>query len=386
MSQSACEVSFRIASWAVVKGDTQSFQGEILAKGPLPGILQSAYRAEVYAVLQALQLGRQHRSRVSLWTDCNAVVMRLRRLMRGQTPRPNSPHADLWREIFTCLQEFPEGCLQVTKVVAHQSLADATGPLEERCCLHNQIADKAAVAAQSDRPASFWEFYAKHVHATHASRELSRSVQNVLLSISQAVVRDDDGDGVEERADLCEQPAFPDRASQQLPALTIPAAAVRWYGDDVVRSLLSWYWFNLYDSPHPMVWMSHYQLYVDYMLSGAFGPVKMTRWCACSDEPAFDILAVPFQTRTRWFARVLKESLRHQGAGFSYQYCRPTSRSLHLHTGCLAVRWDPIRLAAVDDWILAKCPQGVWRTTQALASLPSAKYDAKFPPVFLTIS
>ena len=65
-------VSCRIASWAVGRAETDGFRGEILDKGPLPGLLQSAYRAEVFAVLRALQLGRQHHLKVFLWTQISS--------------------------------------------------------------------------------------------------------------------------------------------------------------------------------------------------------------------------------------------------------------------------------------------------------------------------
>ena len=378
------EVNCRVASWAVVFAEAGGFHGEVIDAGPLPGLIQSAYRAEVFAIMRALQIGRVHQVRVFLWTDCKAVVSRLNKLLRGHTPRPNSPHADLWREIYDCIHDCGPDRIQITKVAAHQSMEAVQGPLEEWCAFHNHLADSAAVAANRARPGVFWTLYSQHVGAVEATRDLSRVVQHVLLAISKTVVRDLDAVVEEERQDLCAQPEIPSHAEDPLPPLSIPHAAVRWYGLDMVKLVLSWFWMNVFESNHPVIWMSHYQLYIDFMLSGEVGPVKLQRWQLGTDDPAFDLLSVPFQTRTRRFSKVLKECLRHQGAGYCFRYCRPTSNSFHLHTGCLAVRWNPERLAAIDEWVLKVCPGGVSRTTKAITSWPCAGHDARFPKVCIT--
>ena len=74
----------RFASWSVVsaglQGDFESTH--ILATGVLPGILQSAYRAEVFAVRQALRACHPSLCVISLWTDCAAVVSLCREICR----------------------------------------------------------------------------------------------------------------------------------------------------------------------------------------------------------------------------------------------------------------------------------------------------------------
>ena len=137
-----------------------SFQpnGEVVASGPLPGILQSSYRAELFDIWRALLLGRTCEARVFLWTDCDSVVKRLRRLLGGHKPRLNSAHADLWLEIFHCLQDYRVNQVVVTKVAAHLSLDAVGSALEEWCVLHNAYSDRAAQLAQWKRSPEFWRF------------------------------------------------------------------------------------------------------------------------------------------------------------------------------------------------------------------------------------
>ena len=376
---------YRIASWAVVRAQPDSLAGEVLDAGPLPGMLQSAYRAEVYAVLRALQVCRMHGVGVFIWTDCNAVVVRLRRLLRGGTVKPNSAHADLWTAIARCLEDC-EGRVTITKVAAHQSSHQVFGPLEEWSAHYNHLADRAAVLAQQKRPEGFWQFYDVHVRATCASQELSRAVQKVLLAISRAAVQDQDQTERVERPELCVTAPIPDEAHAPLPALHIPRLAVRWYGDAMVRLILSWYWQVLDHSPHPVIWVSKFQLYIDFMLSGECGPLKITTWQMGVSGPEIDLLNIPFQRRTRWFCKVLTESLRHHGVGFSYGYCRPESQCFQLHTGCLAVRWPPERILAIDEWVFSFCPQGIQRTSRAICSLPCAAADPRFGKVWVSSS
>ena len=159
----------------------------------------------------------------------------------------------------------------MSKVAAHQQVHSARSPLEEWCFWHNHLVDQAANSAQWSRPQNFWGFYSAHVHAVDASLQISRQVQHVLLKISRAVVQEDRDaeDGV--REELCCSPPVPSGAWSALPELTIPATAVRWYGDPMVRTILSWFWQAVSEPLHPVVWVSQWQLYLDFSLCGEFG-------------------------------------------------------------------------------------------------------------------
>ena len=85
--------SCRVASWAVVQADNQGFvHSQPIDSCPLPGILQSSYRAEIFALLRALIAARQCTGPVFLWSDCDTAVRKLRRLIRGFGLKINSSH------------------------------------------------------------------------------------------------------------------------------------------------------------------------------------------------------------------------------------------------------------------------------------------------------
>ena len=274
------------------------------------------------------------------------------------------------------------GQVHITKVTAHQSQQQASSPLEEWCFWHNAIVDKFAAQAQFQRDSGFWTFYQKHVSSVRACHFISRTAQQVLLEVSKVVVQGDGHNNGEVRDDLCVSPPVPQGSWLPPRVFSVPVAAVRWYGDELVRSILSWFWFASLNDDHPVQWISHVQLYTDFMLCGGNGPIKRERWETSERTPEADLALFPFLTRTRWFAKVLKESLRHSNFPCLAKYCRPASAALMMHTGCLAIPWPAARIQWIDEWLYRFSPGGFRRSSSALCSLPVATRDGRFPGVF----
>eukprot|EP00435_Cladocopium_sp_Y103_P063425 s39_g25.t1 len=164
-----------------------------------------------------------------------------------------------------------------------------------------------------------------------------------------------------------------------LPPLdALPAAAVRWYGVELVQQLVSWFWQGL-DPTAPVRWISHFQLYLDFQLStGERGPVHFSRWENGSRIPLLGLRDVPFKKRTRWFTKVMKEILRHMHVPLETSFGRPFSEAVAMHTGVWAVSWPQHRLTLVDHWMISRLPSAVTRGGQALDSLPLAQRDGRF--------
>ena len=377
----------RFASWAVILASPDSLHdyhgSEVLARGPLPGLLQSAVRAEIYAVLCALQMVAEHKGAVTLWTDCDAVVKKFRRLLAGHEVSPNSAHGDLWQAISACLAVRTYS-IEITKVAAHQDVTHAATALEEWCFRYNHLADKHAVQANYDRPPEFWELFERHRDAVAFTAHFNQLIWNVVLAVSQAVVRE------EQPLQVLVEPqesALPLPATnwRGLPPLSIPSKAVRWYGDRMVRLLLSWFWQSLDSSTHRVCWVSHFQLYVDYMCStGHPGPVHVSQWRDGEEVTHLSLMGYSFRQRARWFTKMLKESLKHLGVSLHMGYGRPSSQAVQMHTGVLALPWDPLRLRLADKWMMTCSNQTFKRQTRAIDSLPIAGRRTDFPEVYVS--
>ena len=244
------EVNVRFAGWAVVLASCDSVydcqQSRIADSGVLPGLFQSAMRAEIFAVLRALQIVGSHAGRLFLWTDCDAMVKRFRRLQAGGVVRINSAHADLWLAIVFYLKR-RQGPTTITHVSAHQDPDSVTSVVSAWCFRHNGLVDGAAVSANFTRSQDFWQMHDRHVEAVLRTRAFNRTVQGTLLKISQAVVRQDDAEPLVPVAALISPKPF--LPWKPLPEVSIPPGAVRWYGEDMVRHIISWFWFSIVSAP-----------------------------------------------------------------------------------------------------------------------------------------
>ena len=271
----------RFAAWAVILAsmDIDDLQhSHVVESGPLPGLLQSAVRAEVYAAMRAIEFAIQHAQAVTVWTDSDAVVRRLRKLLAGCQVSNGCSHADLWTRIALQVQGFP-GEISVAKVAAHCSVQSALTPVEEWSIRHNAMADREAVNANLRRPPEFWTLFQQHTDALEYVESINAAIHTVLLQISQEVVR------AQTTAEMPNELDRPSTLTLQLPVwkgllpFSVPRGASRWYGEDMVRLVLSWFCGVLFTSDAPMAWVSHPQLYADFMGSTSNpGPVKINGW------------------------------------------------------------------------------------------------------------
>lgn len=213
---------------------------------------------------------------------------------------------------------------------------------------------------------------------------ISRIVQSVQLAISREVVAAD-VHPTDNAEPLESQLPMPVTHWTKLPPPTIPQQAVRWYGDAIVRKLVSWFWFSIQDSSFPMVWVSHFQLYCDYMLcTGSPGPVRIDRWRDGGEVVNVSLRGLGFKQRTKWFIKVLKQTLKHQGIALTTGYGRPQSHLILFHTGVVALPWPTERLAAIDHWLQSFGNGSFRRQSKALDSIPFADRCDRFPQVPFT--
>ena len=365
--------SFRYAAWSVVLAAASLEADPIWSDaGPLPGILQSAHRAELFAVGMALVFATRVQRDICIWCDCASVLLQLRRVLQGDVIPPNHAHFDLWSWISSLLDGL--GCFRVTccKVGSHLLGQPVQTPLELWCSTFNEAADEKAKQANRARSAAFWSLHSRHVQAVSLARDVSRQVQTVQLAISRRVLREADT-----RSSRV-QPSASDASVllgtwDVLPPIThFPAQAVRWYGLAMVQLIMSWFWGALPNEPgQQMKWISHTQLYVDFQLAtGNNGPVHQKKWGNSADFPLTGIEPIGFKQRCRWFTKVLKEILRHSDCPQRYGFQRPTSFYLSLHCGCFGLPWPAARLDIVDRWLQVHLDAVAKRDGRSLDSLP----------------
>ena len=134
-------------------------------------------------------------------------------------------------------------------------------------------------------------------------------------------------------------PDDPD-AAPDVPELHLPASHGNPYlhfrcplqpggGMVMVPLMVSWFWQSLHGSSAQVAWISHFQLYSDFILStGHPGPVHRGKRMSGDKVPQLQLQGYGFKQRTRWFVKVLKEIIRHQSVPLPYGYGRPKSHSI----------------------------------------------------------
>ena len=382
----------RFASWSVCRAnpDLALHDSEVVAAGVLPGILQSAFRAELYAVWQAISWAVQSGCKIRLWTDCQGVVTKLQRLLAGSwKPQSNSNHADLWEQIMDRVNTLTPDACRITKVAAHQSVLLSDSPLETWAYLHNTLADRAACLANLSRPETFWKLHQKHLAAVDQVQEVNRVVQGIILAISRrALVRDSVEQSEEpQEGDVPNIISKPEQVQSEAdwtqPVLTCqaPIQVSQKFGHRLTALVGAWLTEGFQQAEELAMqpsWISWYQLYIDYQIrTGDHGPYFDGGW----QDPAIRVMlkARPFKFRKRcaWFVKLVKQLLGYNDVRLRQQVIRPNSVIFALHTASVGCAWSDERLQAVEQWVTARLPRSATRDGKILDSLPVAKHTAE---------
>ena len=138
------------AAWAIRLAEPNSAKSTLLASGPLPGRKQTAYRSEIYAVINALSVSTFS----DIYTDCYNVyrgVLKLQTAGWIELDWKASPDIDLWKTLWRLLAE-PGRQHGFYWVRAHRLPSDAKGTVDLWCILQNRSVDASADIAINPLP------------------------------------------------------------------------------------------------------------------------------------------------------------------------------------------------------------------------------------------
>ena len=86
---------YQLGAWAVV----DAAQDQCIARGALGGIGQGSDRAELRAMIAAIEFAVQTDGEVAIWTDCVYVAEGTVRLLHDEQDLPDGKHQDDWLEL-----------------------------------------------------------------------------------------------------------------------------------------------------------------------------------------------------------------------------------------------------------------------------------------------
>ena len=361
----------RLAAWAVnVALPGLPARSLPLGCGLVPGLLQSSFRGELCAALAAVRFCQQCRRPVRIWSDCQGVVSRLRRLLSsGWFPRTRSPHADLWCQFLPAVEEIGH-LIHVHKVVSHldPTLEQTFG--DEWCAEQNDVADRAATAAHFLRSAAFWQVW----RTFETAYDKQVSVSTAVLQLHARV-------GL--RATTT-KPQRPDVEPTQLPiddgVISVlgelgehaSAALALRYGARFTASLQRWMAASR-QGPFARRWISTVQLYFSFCLFSACPvPVwKEGRWICTDSVENGAFVEVPLSKRLRHWTQILRAAARQGGYSWQVQETRPHSTSLQVRRTSVLLDFPDFLYESVERYLLEKLPQrGASRHQRSWLTIP----------------
>eukprot|EP00435_Cladocopium_sp_Y103_P026527 s79_g6.t1 len=375
--------SARLAAWSAVLASADQCPLGVLGASVLPGLCQTAFRAELYALAVVVHWCAMRGARVCLWLDCLGVVSKFLLVIRGGWSVPcNHPHADLWMWIRNSVEHLGVERVRVFKVAAHKSLVTAKSQFDRWKIAHNDAADRAARLANQARSYHVWQLWQQHVHEIFAADTLASQVRALQLAVA--------------RAQVCQRsPEVTPTAEAQGPVRQTRQFVLnfdnsRWTGDPLpilahkygtghAARAVAWWTARTSDrASSEAKWVSFVQLFVDYNLTfGQPGPLQVGKiWVDVASRPYLDPMTFAFRTKVRWFRRFVQNLLQEGGVTTTYQQCLPFSNAILAHVPCLAVNWSEWHLDRIDNWLQAHLQEKCTRNASALIKLPPIQSDA----------
>ena len=342
------EPRLRYAAWVVttVPGGVGTLDNQVLLGGHVVGLLQTPFRAELTALVAAVQWAIQHKRHVRLWCDCLGVVKGLRKLLQRRPLKPNTAHSDLWFQLQDYIAVYGD-LVNVRKVVSHGAQHLASTPLESWAYWHNRLADEAAESINQRRSTEFWIAWNGVRVAQQFHRKLHLDILKTLLATSRKALENKKPSAREATPATVE-------VDRTLPeAWAIPPALTKRYGMPNLQWVHDWWTAvgtSMLQGSAPMRFISGVQLYMSFGLhTGYDGP-----WCVKKRWFA-DLSTVPpagqvtWGGRTKLFLSMWQTYLKHPGVTVASKLARPASAAISRWTVCYRLRWTQTMIDQTDS-------------------------------------
>ena len=375
--------AYRVAAWGAVLAhglsDHWTFRvAGILGAGPLPGICQTSYRAELFALGFVLHHAALGGFRVKIYSDCQGVINKFHLLTQGKAKlKQSSSSADLWRWVLNSVDRLGVEQICLVKIAAHRRVASAKTKLEAWKFWNNGAADGVAKSANLRRGREFWQFWAHHAQCVSGAGELHRQVVNLQVAVALRSVEAEQMETLDEVRPEAPLPnrVFPVQFQTEAWDRQVPQAVALEYGGDMAKRIVTWWLERTTKSDRgEPIWISFAHLYIDYQMStGCSGPIKSGRgWLNNISRPYLEPEKHDFLVRVKWFRRCLKYFWQHSAQDIGLAQCRPTGASIQSYVTSASLQWDRVCLDRADAWLLERCCAPCHRGSTALKGLPLA--------------
>ncbi|CAE7816157.1 Pol [Symbiodinium sp. CCMP2592] len=338
----------RLAAWAVTLARDDGETPWVLCSGPLQGILQTAFRPKIKAVVAALGVALRARRAVRVWSDCAGVVRRVRAAKTGDL----SP---LWSEVVALVERI-QTPWSIHKVAAHEDLSSSDSPFQDWLIANNAAVDRAAHRANMDRSSAFWQLWEAVRRDLALQMAHGRAMTELQVAVAERAIKGKDLVPAEDsHVPVGQLPIWGSDLTN------LPRHLLK-FGRDYVDTLVPWLRDVLHDTTNKAQWVSFAQLYlVFYICTGLAPPVYVDRargWTTYSED---DPLTARFSMSDR--ARFFRQHVRAVVAATSGRLytgeVRPFSAALAIKLPSCFVSIEATLLDRVESFLHDALPNGV---------------------------
>ena len=350
----------RIAGWGVAVG-MQDGSFWPLSQGLVPGWIQTAMRAELYAALSACAFIYATHRPARLWVDNATVHRRLKAFLLKPCPpiKPNARDGDLWNALRAYALAIGPDMLAVFHVHSHQDLSTFDNYAEEWICTGNNTADQLADTALAKHPLVEQAWQTLQQDLAHVSI-LRSTVHRTLLAVGKHAVR---SQNTAPRPDK----QYTSRLPDEIITTNFGTAAVQdlptKYQFEGAQTILDWV-ADLSDVNEEPKFISWFQLNALYEHStqqkGPRHVLGKRQWVS----GALDVKHVNFVKRTNCLSSYLQGIAAHLEFPCKAYHVRPHSSTIQFWTQCVSIRIKPAFSHLADDILRASQP--TYRNVQSL--------------------
>ena len=357
------EPCLRYSAWCVTRAvPGQSLDHQVVVAGHTSGQHQSAFRAELEAMANALDLVVKGQFRARIWSDCLGVIRGTRRIFRNLPIKPNKSHADLWFRIEDSARNLAEGQVVLVKVVSHAACHAARNGVEEWAFWQNRLVDEAAARVNQRRPTVFWECWQRTHDSLVSGRHLHAAVQEVILKVARKSQTLRKAEGLEhsaiesntrEASVEVSAPLHPSCQRRQWQFSSRLAKRYRWKNINAVHQWWQRHGVPALQSRAPLRWISGLQLFLDFYCSSGFLGCLSPKHGVWYDDPGENPRFVPgIGKRSTMFIRIWTAYCKENQVVINHCVTKPDAISLAYWTMCWRLPWAASRIDAIDDIIL----------------------------------
>ena len=323
---------------------------------PLAGVIQSAFRAELQAIVAALTVACRFGVWVRIWTDSASAIAVFQKHVLDLVPvNFNSRHVDLISEMVRLTQELGPDKAVLLKVPAHAGKDEFSSEFEHWLIDGNRAADRAAGCANQLRDETFWTLWRDHVTEVHENRKLAAAVRAHMIAVGKIW------------ADHQPQTREPDnvlRLREPKPARPLPCLRwesadplvlrnptfVRQFGNQLAEEVCQWI-SSIRDPGASLQWISWIHLFLSFQRR--HGPIAVSKrdgqWKVERGEVAGLANHCRFSLRTKWFRLMVQQFLKGAQVHFVTTTTKPFSQWVCCFRGVLAFQLQADEFVALES-------------------------------------